>query len=95
MSADDLRAAVLRYRNARPVMRRPMRDSAEQLGLSLSKERNEAMRLLDKRWAWCDANAGHPQFAEREEALIGLLHEYEAMEDALRDAATALYGEVA
>ena len=92
MTANDLTTAVERYRAARPAMKRPMRDSAEVLALGLATERDELVRLLDKRWAWLDANPGHDQFIDREDALLTILAQYEATEDALRQAASVLYG---
>lgn len=92
MRPDDLTQAVTRYQSARRAMRRPMRDSATALALALSDERDELVRVLDKRWRWLDANAGHDQFTKREDALLALLAQYEQTEDALRHAASVLYG---
>lgn len=103
MTPDDLQQAVTRYQNARPAMRRPMLDSATAIALSLSDDRDELVRLLDKRWRWLDERSTidlaawtvekhHPQFDEREDALLAILAQYEAIEDALRHAASVLYG---
>lgn len=50
----------------------------------LTTQRDETLARLDRRWAWCDANPGHPLFAEREDAVLADLAEYERLEDALR-----------
>ena len=95
ITVDGLRTALDRLANARPSMRQPMQDSAIALALRLADERDALVTRLDKRWDWCDANEGHPQFIEREDAVIADLATYETMEDALRDAAGVLYGAAA
>lgn len=95
MSVQGLRSVMQRYQAAPPALRDPLRASTEAMATTLAKARTEVVARMEKRWGWLDANEGHPQFEEREDALIADIAEYEAMENALRDAATALYGEVA
>lgn len=92
MTPNEVRVAVERYRAARPAMRQPMRDSATALALGLADERDALVARLERRWAWCAANEGHDRFIDREDALLADLSAYTAIEDALRDAASALYG---
>lgn len=92
---EQLRTALTRLEQARPAMKRPMKDSAVALALALADERDRLVERMDRRWAWLDANGGHPQFIEREDAVLADIQEYERIEDALRDAAAALYGAAA
>ena len=95
MTPDSLDQAVERYRTARVAMRRPMRDSATAMAQELAEQRNDLVKRMETRWGWLDRNAGHPQFVEREDALIQDIHEYERTEDALNRAASVLYGDAA
>lgn len=92
MTKDDLTRAVIRYQTARSVMKRPMRDSATEIALALSEERDGLIRVLEKRWRWLDEHPTHDQFTEREDAFLDLLAQYEQTEDVLRHAASSLYG---
>lgn len=91
----DLRQMLDRLATARPAMRAAMHASATQLALALADERDALVARLEKRWAWCDANEGHEAFIDRESAVIADITSYEAMEDALRDAADVLLGAAA
>lgn len=91
-SPDQLRTALSRLESARPAMRRPMRDSANAVALQLTAERDALVARMDRRWAWLDAHEGHPQFVEREDALLADIATYTRIEDALREAASVLYG---
>lgn len=59
---------------------------------ALAAQRDGLVTKLEARWRWLDANPGHPQFREREDKALIDLATYEAMEDALREAATRLLG---
>lgn len=87
--------AVVRFQDARPALREPMRQATVTMAKELANERDKMKSLLDKRWDWCWVNESSPLFVEREDALLKDLKEYEAMEDALRMAAAALFGEAA
>lgn len=91
ITVDGLRTALERYETARPTMRKPMQESAVALAIKLTEERDALIERMNKRWAWCDQNEGHPQFIDREEALIADIASYEAIEDELRHAADVLW----
>lgn len=90
ITPDAVRLALNRYQSARPAMKGAMRDSATALALQISIERDALVSRMEKRWSWCDGNEGHDQFIDREDALIADIRQYEAIEDVLREAATAL-----
>lgn len=52
--------------------------------LTLTKQRDDVLALLETRWKWLDANPNHPLFREREDACLDALKEYERLEDAIR-----------
>jgi hypothetical protein len=88
----DLTQAVERLNTARPALRAALHESAVATAFALTEERNRVEALLEQRWAWLDAHPEHPQFVEREDAVLGDLATYEQMEDALRSAADVLFG---
>jgi len=100
-SAEQLRTAVTRYQTARPAVKEAMRDSATALAAQLATERDALVTRIEKRWAWLDESntvdlgewtveKHHPRFDEREDALLADIRQYEAIEDALREAAAVL-----
>lgn len=94
-TAADLTKAIDRVKAAQPHLRLTFIRSATAVAAELANERTLLVDRLERRWSWCAANAGHPALAQREDAAIADLRTYEAMEDALREAASVLFGDAA
>lgn len=89
-------------RNVANARNRAQRDAAQTFLIARAGElvarRDDLLGNLDARWTWLDANDpgvpyadGHhdDRFVRREQRTIDLLHEYEAICDALDDAKAA------
>lgn len=94
-SPEALAAALDRLKGTRPELRKALSASAIALAIALADERDVVEQRLETRWKWLNANPGHPQFVEREDAVLADLKRYEAIQDQLIVAADVLFGEAA
>lgn len=91
----ELTKAIDRWKTSPPKMRKAYHSSALAMALNMADERDTLKAKLETRWNWLNANPGHDQFVEREDAVLEDLKRYEALEDALANAANALLGDAA
>lgn len=59
--------------------------------IDLNRERHELESKITARWSWLDAHPDHPQFVERENAVLADIELQKQMTDALDAAKVALF----
>lgn len=91
MTIEDCRWAVTDYQSALPRARGPLRKQVDILiGQAVGERIKIEQQQLNIRWTWCDDNAGHERYAEREEACLETLHEYEVWSDVIAEMCVAI-----
>lgn len=95
MNPNELTQSIERMHSARPALRPALHASAVALGMALADERDDLLAKLETRWRWLDDHLNHPQFSDREEAVLEDLKIYMEQQDALNAAAVSLFGDAA
>ena len=77
-------------RNARDAKNRAQREAARTFLITradeLREDRDAMEAKLDRQWDWLDAHPDDARYPQRELQALELLHDYEAVCDALHDA---------
>lgn len=92
MLINDARTAIDLYRQAdTPHRQRRYWVTLSKKGLALREGIFATEDWMHRAWTWCDENAGHLEFVEREDRLIEAIRDYEAMYQALWDVEAELW----